>query len=106
MARSLATIMIRMAMPRFFFDFFDGQTWADDNVGIDLPSSEQAYLEAFAGARGMWSELIGARCDPMACAFAIRGDDGQPLFRLAFSELVECCWVGGSPAPATARTLE
>lgn len=75
-------------MPRFFYDFFDGQTWSQDDEGIELPSAEQAFVEAFAGARGMWHELVDDRSNPLACAFDIRGEGGQSLFRFDFTELL------------------
>ena len=75
-------------MPRFFFDFFDGQNWSADDQGLDLASAEQAYLEAFAGARGMWGELSDGHRDPSACAFDVRASDGKPVFRFDFAELL------------------
>jgi len=75
-------------MPRFFFDFFDGQNWSADDQGLDLASAEQAYLEAFAGARGMWAELSDGHRDPSKCAFEVRAGDGKPVFRFDFAELL------------------
>ena len=95
-------------MPRFFFDFFDGRTWSADDFGLELATVEEAYLQAFAGARGMWPELVGARQDPLACAFEVRGEDGEALFRLGFAELLDSCRDGArsQPCALTARTLE
>ena len=75
-------------MPRFFFDFFDGQTWSADEHGLDLASAEEAYLEAFAGARSMWPELTDGHRDPSGCAFEIRVADGESVFRFDFIELL------------------
>ena len=75
-------------MPRFFFDFFDGQNWSADDQGLDLDSTEQVYLEAFAGARSMWSELSDGHRDPSKCAFEVRGSDAEPVLRFEFSELL------------------
>lgn len=81
-------------MPVFFFDFFDGEKWAPAQDGIELESAEQAYAEAFAGARDMLNELADGKANPFACAFEIRAADGQSLFRFTFDELL-----GKSPIP-------
>jgi hypothetical protein len=78
-------------MPRFFFDYFDGSGWSEDDVGLEFASAEQAYLGAVAGARGMWPDLMHARTDPLLCAFEIRDEDRRTLFRLDFTELLESC---------------
>lgn len=74
-------------MPRFFFDFFDGEEWSKDDRGLELASVEAAYLEAFAGARGMLAELSDGHRDPSLCAFEVTQQD-RLLFRLEFSELL------------------
>ena len=84
-------------MLRYFFDFFDGATWSQDDVGIELDSAEKAYLEAYEGARGMWAELMDGKRNPGACAFDVRGPDGQSLFRFHFTELLGI--KSGAPAP-------
>ena len=89
-------------MPRFFYDFFDGDTWSQDEVGLDFPSAEHACLEAFEAARGMWRDLADGRRDPSACAFDIKSDGGESLFRFEFSELLGRRSWQGSDAPVTA----
>lgn len=84
--------------------FFDGRGWSEDDEGLELACAEDAYLEAFAGARSMWSELIEARQDPNACAFHVKGEDGALLFRLGFSELIENCVDAPRRAPGTVIT--
>ena len=96
-------------MPRFFYDFFDGETWSEDEVGLELASSEQAYLEAFAGARSMWPELIDGKRDPRACAFEIKGENGLELLRFDFTELLGddgATQVQDVPHAAMIRALE
>ena len=78
-------------MPRFFYDFFDGDAWHEDDVGLDLASAEQAYLEAFDGARSMWPDLIEARRDPRRCVFEVRAAGRELLFRFDFTETLESC---------------
>lgn len=88
-------------MPRFFFDFFDGNNWSKDEVGLELASAEEACVEAFAGARSMWTELLDGRQNPCACAFDVKDQDGRSLFRFDFDELLAA--VGSSPVDIRAR---
>ncbi len=81
-------------MALFFFHFIDGDDRCEDEIGIELASAETAYLEAIAGAQGMWAELLANRRNPSRCAFEIADRQGNKLFRIDFSELLESC-----PAP-------
>lgn len=96
-------------MALFFFHFFDGQSWAEDEHGVEIATAEQAYLEAIATARSMWSELLTNRVDPSCCAFEIADIRGLILFRVEFSELLESCKrphsPSGVPAGSLAKTL-
>lgn len=98
-----------MAMALFFFHFFDGQAWSEDEHGLELATAEQAYLEAIATARSMWGELLTNRVDPSRCAFEIADQRGLILFRIEFSELLESCKrphsAPRSPVGSLARTL-
>lgn len=76
-------------MPAFFFHFLDGDERVEDDAGIDLASAEQAYLEAVAGIRGMWSELLDQQRDPLRCAFEIADAGGAMLFRVDFAEAMK-----------------
>ena len=76
-------------MPHFFFHFFDGMQREPDEVGLECASSEDAYLKAHEAVREMWSELLAAKLDPSGCAFEIEGSNGELLFRLSFSEVVD-----------------
>lgn len=78
-------------MPSYFFHFCDGETRSVDDGGLELDSLEQAYLEAVAGARAMWPELLAGRTDPRRCAFEVTDATGEELFRLEFSELLDGC---------------
>jgi len=91
-------------MPRFFFDFFDGNTWCEDDDGLELASLEEACMAAFDGARSMWAELLEERRDPLLCAFAIKGSEQQTLMRLGFPELLDSCR-GGARIPPSAELL-
>lgn len=85
-------------MKLYFFHFFDGKSCSTDDIGLELDSSEQAYLEAARSAKAMWSELLEDRCDPMRCSFHVADADGKELFRFEFAELVENCRAPQKPA--------
>lgn len=78
-------------MTQFFFHFLDGESEQPDDIGLECGTPEQAYLEAVAAARAMWPELLAERRDPRHCAFSVADQDGEQLFRLDFSELLDDC---------------
>jgi hypothetical protein len=78
-------------MSSYFFNFHDGESLALDDMGLELSSTEHAYLEAVAAARAMWPELLAERRDPRRCAFEVADAHGQVLFRLTFDELLDDC---------------
>lgn len=78
-------------MPRFFFDFRQAGHLVPDSDGIEFPSVEQAYLEAFKTAQDMWSELLKERRDPRRCLFEVRNAAGDILFIFPFQEVVDSC---------------
>ena len=78
-------------MPLFFFNFFDGHTVDADTFGLELVDAETAYLEAVAGARSMWTELLARSVDPTKCAFEVTDEDGIELYRVRFAELIDSC---------------
>ena len=95
-------------MARFFFHFFDGEAYSYDEVGLELASAEDAYLEAVSAAGEMWQELLVERQNPLRCAFEITGEDGPTLFRVEFVELLDSAQPYPDPAPldtAIARAL-
>lgn len=93
-------------MQRFFYDFFDGESWSQDDVGLEFESAEQACVEAFAAARSMWPELADGKRDPSACAFEIRDKNGQSLFRFDFRELLGSGFGRAPGHSPVARMLE
>jgi len=86
-------------MAQFFFHFLDGRSRSRDELGLELATAEQAYLEAFAAAQAMWPELLAARCNPLDCAFEVTDAKEAVLFRLPFAELVEACRRPSAPGP-------
>lgn len=85
-------------MPQFFFHYREGNEYCADDTGIQFDTFELAYLDAFATAGEMWSELMSRRVDPRTCSFEIADPAGNMLALLNFKELLENC------APRAART--
>lgn len=56
---------------RYYFHLRIGRELSPDEIGLDLPDLDTAYLEAFHAARAMWSELLAERSDPMLRSFEI-----------------------------------
>src|SRR5437667_10085 len=78
-------------MSRFFFHFRQGAGFAVDDEGCEFASTELAYLGAFQAAQEMWRELLVKRQDPMLCAFEVLDQDGNDIFVLPFSEVLDAC---------------
>lgn len=78
-------------MPRYFFDFRQGNEHCPDAEGSDFPDVERAYLEAYRAALDMWSDLLKQRRDPRRCAFEVRNEARELLFTLPLQELVDAC---------------
>lgn len=78
-------------MPRFFFDFRQGEECCEDTDGTEFATVEQAYLEAVKAAQDMWSELLRKRQDPRRCLFEVRSVRRELLFILPFQEVTDSC---------------
>ena len=74
---------------RYYFHLRIGREFSPDEIGLDLPDLDIAYLEAFHAARAMWSELLAERSDPMLRSFEIADSDGRVLLVLPFREVLE-----------------
>ena len=46
-------------IPRFYFDHSGPHGLDRDEVGLELPDLDTAYLEAFQAATEMWIEALG-----------------------------------------------
>jgi hypothetical protein len=74
-------------MPRFFFDLRDEHgSLEEDDVGIELPDFETAYLEAHRTAIDIWAEACREGCNPGRCRFEIRDVLGRVVLDLPFTE--------------------
>jgi hypothetical protein len=74
-------------MPRFFFDLRDQHgVLEEDDVSIDLPDFETAYLEAHGTAIDMWAEACRDGCNPSHARFEVRDVLGRVVLDLPFTE--------------------
>ena len=76
-------------MPRFFFDLWDRVGGLDqDDVGLDLPDFEAAYLEAHCAAIDLWAEARREGQKPTYERFEVRDASNRTVLELPFSEAV------------------
>ena len=78
-------------MPRFYFDYRQGEEPVRDMQGIELASTEAAYLEVCEAVQEMWSDLLKKRCDPRRCRFEVRDTNRELLFIFPFQEVIDNC---------------
>jgi len=76
-------------MPHYYFHLIVDTERHIDSLGVEFPSLDAAYLDAFEAAREMWSELLKEREDPLTHTFEISDADGQLLLTLPFIEVLE-----------------
>ena len=75
-------------MPHYFFHLSAPGAYSSDDVGIEYPHVEAAYLGAYQAALDISLELMRERTDPGRHAFEIMDQAGQLLFELPFSEVM------------------
>src|SRR5262249_5976797 len=81
----------------FYFHLKVGRDLQPDDIGLELPSLEMAYLEAFKAAQEMWSDLLAKRKDPTIHSFEIADETGRELMRVPFSEVLDRARKGVGP---------
>src|SRR5438034_11563064 len=74
-------------MPRYFFHLRVGAILEMDDIGLELPDSYQAYLEACRGLPRLAEDLLARGRDPLQCRFEIADEHRQRLFEIPFAEL-------------------
>ena len=74
---------------RYYFHLRIGQELNPDDLGMDLPDLDSAYLEAFQAAQDMWTELLAQRSDPLIRSFEIADERGRLLLTLPFVEVLD-----------------
>src|SRR5205085_6369284 len=58
-----------------------------DEIGIDLPNAEAAYLQACDTALELSFEMLRERQDPSRHAFEVTDAEGQIVFEIPFAEV-------------------
>src|SRR5262245_12369606 len=76
-------------MPLYFFHLYGPEGCSRDEVGIEYPNVEAAYLGAHQAALDISLDLLRRRTDPNRHSFEIMDQDGEVLFELPFSEVIQ-----------------
>lgn len=76
------------ALPLFFFHLRTPAGVAEDDMGIEFPTLERAYLEAYRSIPDMVVELLRQGSDPLVPSFIIADEVGTTLIELPFIEAV------------------
>jgi hypothetical protein len=77
-------------MPRFFVHVRGARNeLSRDDLGLDFPDVETAYLEVFRAALEIRRELAFQGRDPLGCAIEVVNASDKLIFVLPFSEICE-----------------
>jgi hypothetical protein len=80
------------AMPRFYITFRNGNQVAKDDVGIDLPSLDEARKAALVSVREIVADYVkGAATAPLE-AVIITDEGGHELMTITASEILPEQW--------------
>jgi hypothetical protein len=90
-------------MPLYFFHLAAPDGYCRDDVGVEYPNVEAAYLGAYQAALEISVDLLRRQTDPNRHSFAIMDQAGQTLFELPFSEVMQPSRHALPPAELHAR---
>jgi len=76
-------------MSQFFFHLREPRGLSRDELGVDFPDVETAYLEAYRAARDIARELKAKGRNPRCYSFEITTAAGEPVLELPFSETLD-----------------
>ncbi|MBQ0819500.1 hypothetical protein KBI52_04585 [Microvirga sp. HBU67558] len=77
-------------MPRFYFHIRDAdQRRSRDELGLDFPDAETAYLEAFRSAEDIRAEFMARAQNPQDYAIEVTNAADELVFDLPFSEIFD-----------------
>ena len=77
-------------MAHFFFHLRGSyQGLSRDELGLEFPDVEAAYLEAFQAAHDMQQELLARGQNPRGYAFEVVNAEDELVFDLPFSEVLD-----------------
>jgi hypothetical protein len=91
---------------RYYFHLRVGQELSPDDLGMELPDLDSAYLEAFQAAQDMWAELLAQRSDPLIRSFEIADSAGRVLLILPFGEVLDRARKRAVPLPEQVRSAQ
>ena len=83
-------------MPWFYFHLRSPEGLDRDQIGLDLPSVEAAYLEACHTVPEMSVDFVRRKVDPTRYAFEITDDGDTLLMEVPFAEVLDR---GRKPVP-------
>jgi hypothetical protein len=79
-------------MARFYINFRNGNQIAKDDVGVELPSLEEARTAALISARGIIADNVkGAASAPLE-AVIVTDESGQELITIRAQEVLPEQW--------------
>lgn len=96
------TVSRSAIMPWFFFHLRSPKGLERDDLGLEFPSLEAAYLEAFRTVPGMSAELAFQKLDPTPYTFEITETGGRLLMEVPFTEVLDR---GRQPAASPSAEL-
>jgi hypothetical protein len=73
-------------MSRYYFHLWTGAQYDADETGIELKDADQAYLEAYHGAREISIEMLRQRKSAMRYRFDVVDSQGRLVHAVEFSE--------------------
>ena len=91
-------------MPHFYFDLCTPDGCEHDAEGLSFGSLDTAYLSASQAAIDMSIDMLRERKDPSRHRFEVRGEDGQVVLELPFTEVLHSG--GGAKPPPTASQVQ
>lgn len=83
-------------MPLFYFHLRNPQGLNRDQIGLEFPSVEAAYLEACHTVPEISADLVRKKANPARYAFEITDEDDRLLMEVPFAEVLDR---GRKPAP-------
>jgi hypothetical protein len=75
-------------MPKFFFNFRNGNTIAKDELGVDFPSLEDARQAALGSAREMVAESIRTNSSRPVEAVIVTDEAGRELLTISARDVL------------------
>ena len=69
------------AMPRYFFDTDDGNSFSKDKVGLDLPGFDQVRLQAQGALADMARDVVPGDGPDRLITIRVRDEGGSTILR-------------------------